>query len=108
MSITVNIRYTGENGSAREFVKEMQESGLVKQIREEPGNERYEYFYSVEDPETVLLIDQWKDQHAIDVHNALPLMQTIAELRDKYGLHMQVERFSPDQMPETDQKFIRR
>ena len=37
------------------------------------------------------------------------MMQTLAALRDKYDLHMQVERYvSDDTMPETDQQFIRK
>lgn len=45
MSFTVNIYYTGKNGSAKEFAREMTESGLVNKIRAEEGNERYEYFF---------------------------------------------------------------
>lgn len=56
MSI-MNIYYTGTNGNARQFVSEMEYSGLKKKIREEEGNLRYEYFYPVNDDETVLLID---------------------------------------------------
>ena len=63
MSFTVNIYYTGKNGSAKEFAREMTESGLVNKIRAEEGNERYEYFFPLDDPETVLLIDRWRDQH---------------------------------------------
>lgn len=62
MSFTVNIYYTGKNGSAKEFAREMTESGLVNKIRAEEGNERYEYFFPLDDPETVLLIDRWRDQ----------------------------------------------
>ena len=34
-AITVHIYYTGENGSAKAFVKEMLTSGLVDEIRKE-------------------------------------------------------------------------
>ena len=42
MAITVNLRYTGENGSARKFAEEMEKSGTVDAIRAEEGNIRYE------------------------------------------------------------------
>ena len=96
MSITVNIRYTGINGNARRFAKEMTESGTVAEIRAEKGNLRYEYFVPLEDEESVLLIDSWENQEAIDAHHASPMMQTIADLRKKYNLHMKVERFVPE------------
>ena len=38
--ITVNIRYTGTNGSARAFADEMIVSGTVAAIRAEEGNLR--------------------------------------------------------------------
>ena len=93
MSLTVNIYYTGKNGSARKFAEEMTSSGLVERIRGEEGNEKYAYFFPAEDPETVLLIDRWKDQAALDVHHKTPMMEQIAALRTKYQLKMRVERF---------------
>ena len=109
MAITVNIYYSGIKGNARKFAEEMVSSGVVKDIRAENGNLRYEYFYPMEDEETVLLIDSWNDQQAIDVHHASPMMAKITELREKYDLHMKVERYVSDEMgvPEADQAFIK-
>lgn len=45
------------------------------------------------DEETVLLIDSWKDQYSLDVHHVSPRMAKIIELREKYDLHMKVERY---------------
>ena len=109
MSITVNIRYTGINGNARRFAKEMTESGTVAEIRAEKGNLRYEYFVPLEDDESVLLIDSWENQEAIDAHHASPMMQIIADLREKYDLHMKVDRFVSDaDISRTDRQFIRK
>ena len=109
MSIVMNLYYTGTNGSARAFAEEMEQSGVAAAIRAEEGNERYEYFFPKNDPETVLLIDQWRDQAAIDTHHASPMMARIAALREKYDLHMKAERFvSDDALPEKDMKFIKR
>ena len=109
MSITVNIYYTGTNGNARKFAEEMQDSGTVAAIRSEEGNLRYEYFFPMEDAETVLLIDSWEDQQAIDRHHASPMMEKITELRVKYDLHMKVERYLSDvnEIPDSDRKFIK-
>ena len=108
MAITVNIRYTGANGSAVAFANEMTKSGTVAKIRAEEGNLRYEYYKSLDFPETILLIDCWKDQASIDAHHASPMMQTISELREKYNLHMTVERYVSAETPESDDRFIRR
>ena len=107
MMITVNLYYTGESGSARKFAEEMESSGTADKIRAEKGNVRYEYFFSMKDPETVLLIDAWENQEAIDKHHASPMMQKIMELREKYDLHMKVERFISDELPESDERYVR-
>ena len=93
MSITVNLCYTGRNGSARRFAEEMTATGIVDAVRAEEGNERYEYFLPMDDPETVLLIDRWRDQAALDVHHKSPMMAQIAALREKHQLRLRVERY---------------
>lgn len=84
-------------------------SGVVGDIRAEAGNLRYEYFFPAEDEETVLLIDSWKDQQSIDLHHASPMMAQIIKLREKYDLHMKVERYLSDEGGPTaaDKAFIR-
>lgn len=100
MSITVNIYYTGENGAARKFAEEMISGGTVDAIRNEEGNIRYDYFYPINDKETILLIDSWKSQKDIDIHHQSQMMKTIIALREKYNLHMIVERYrSEDNIP---------
>ena len=108
MSITVNLRYTGTDGNARKFAEEMISSGTVDAIRAEEGNLRYEYYQSLDDPETILLIDSWANQEAIDKHHTTPMMDTIAKLREKYDLHMTVERYTAAETPETENRFIRK
>ena len=108
MSITVNLRYSGKNGAARAFAEEMVKNGTVEAIRKEEGNLRYEYYFPMDDPETVLLIDSWKDQESIDIHHASAMMKTIAQLREKYDLHMSVERYVSADTPSEDEEFIRK
>ena len=108
LAITVNIYYTGDGDNARKFAKEMISSGTVDSIRKEKGNLKYEYFYPVDDAETVLLIDSWENQEAIDAHHASTMMNTITKLREKYNLHMKVERYVSDKgIPYTDKQFIK-
>ncbi len=93
MFLTINIYYTGENGSARKFIDEMITKGIVDRIRKEEGNLKYEYFFPVDDNETVLLIDKWKNEEALDIHHKSEMMKEIAKLREKYNLKMRVEKY---------------
>lgn len=109
MSIAVNIYYRGINGNAKKFAEEMESSGTADAIRREEGNIQYDYFFPMADSETVLLIDCWEDQDALDRHHASPMMEKITQLREKYDLHMEVERYVYDRngAPESDRRFIR-
>lgn len=110
MSITINIYYSGEGDSAGKFAREMISGGTVDRIKAEKGNLRYDYFFPIDDESTVLLIDSWENQNALDVHHASPMMAEIIALREKYNLHMKVERFVSDEngVPEKDSSFIRK
>lgn len=105
--ITVHLYYTGQNGSAQAFAREMEASGIAAAIRAEEGNLRYQYFQPLNDPETVLLIDSWRDQASIDAHHASPMMARLAALREKYDLHMTAERFVSEELG-SDEAFIRK
>ena len=98
MAFTINIYYTGSNGSARSFAEE---------IRKKKGNLRYEYFAPIDDKETMLLIDSWENQEALDEHHKSETMNKIIELRNKYDLHMKVERYILEDNNEKDNKYIK-
>lgn len=107
MSFSMNLYYKGGNGSARAFAQEMVSNGIADKIRRMDGCLRYEYFVSLSDPETVLLIDTWRDQKALDEYHSSPLMDAVMRLRAKYDLHMKAERYSEACMPDEDRSFIR-
>ena len=93
MSLIINICYTGENENAKHFAQEMVSRGIVDRIRNEEGNIRYEYFFPMDDSKSVLLIDEWVNEEALDIHHKSIMMQEIAQLREKYGLKMRVKKY---------------
>lgn len=40
----------------------------------------------MEDVETVMLVDRWKNQETLDIHHKSEMMKEIANLRNKYNL----------------------
>lgn len=93
MSLVVNILYSGQGDAARLFAEEMLKSGTVDKIRAEDGCEAYDYYFPLEDRQSLLLIDRWRDSAALDRHHKSEMMDYIAELRKKYKLKLRVERF---------------
>ena len=84
--ITINIRYTAENGNVRKYVEEMESSGIAARIRAVEGCLGYEYFYPADDPNGLLLIDSWENQEALNRYHSSPARNEAAALREKYGL----------------------
>ena len=94
--ITINIRYTGAKGAAKKYVKAMEASGIAARIRAVEGCLRYDYFFPADDPDGLLLIDEWADQAALDRYHASPMMKEAATLREKYKLGgRQIRMFNP-------------
>lgn len=56
----------------------------------------------------MLLIDSWINQEALDKHHASDMMKEIAALRDKYDLHMKMERYKEDNSSQNDDHFLRK
>lgn len=108
MTLTIHVYYKGDGDSAINFAREMLESGIVAEIRNQKGNLKYEYFLPIEKEGTILLIDQWINQEALDKHHQSKTMQKILDLRKKYHLQMQVERYIEDDsgITESDKSFI--
>lgn len=106
--IVINIYYSGSTGKAQEFAREMLELNLVERIRQQPGNLRYDYFIPLNHADTILLIDSWENQVALDKHHQSEMMDEIIKLREKYQLTMKVERFvcEAENIPEFDATFI--
>lgn len=109
MTLTVHILYKGKGSNALEFAKEMMQTGIVEEIRRKDGNLKYDYFQPLESTHSILLIDSWKNQAALDEHHQSNTMQKILNLREKYDLTMEVQRYYLDELaiPEYDQSFIR-
>ena len=56
----------------------------------------------------MLLIDSWEDQESLDKHHESDTMKKIMELRNKYDLHMRVEKYILDENNDQDEKYVRK
>ena len=100
--LTINIRYSAENGNAKKYVEEMEKSGIADKIRNIEGCLRYDYFYPADDTEGLLLIDEWVDQEALNRYHSSPVMKEAAALREKYKLGGRLVRMFHPVMPQNN------
>lgn len=108
MALTINITYKGDGDNARKFAEEMLSSGIVDEIRREDGNLRYDYYLPLKEDGSILLVDVWESQEALDRHHLSPVMSKILSLREKYNLTMTVQRFTDNSpIPDKDKQYIK-
>lgn len=91
-NIVLHVYYTGEEESLRAFVREMRESGLQQGVKEEDGCGQYDYFFPAAGG-GVLLLENWRDEAALNAHLARPRMGEIRALKERLGLATRMERY---------------
>jgi quinol monooxygenase YgiN len=66
--ITIVAHCTIKKGSTEAFLQTTKP--LIEGTRKEPGNISYDLYLDLSSPEKYTFIEVWKDQNAIDEHNA--------------------------------------
>ena len=71
-------------GKREAFVERVRSEGILDAIRAEDGYHRYDYFFSEEDPNLLLLIEAWESYEAQQTHIAQPHMAALRALKGDY------------------------
>lgn len=66
--IKIIARNTVLEGKKEEFISLVKE--LVEKSRAEEGNISYDLWEDIKNPNVLTFIEEWKDQRAIEIHNA--------------------------------------
>ena len=91
-NMTLLVTYTCKPGQAGAYVQALKSSGVQEKIRAEDGCLRYDYHISCEAADTVVLLEQWRDEAAQQAHMAQPHMETVRQLKAAYVLDVQLDR----------------
>lgn len=73
--ITIIVHFLVKQGKKEEFHKAMEE--LLIKSREEEGCLLYDIYEGRDDTNSVVLLEHWKDQVAIDIHGKTDHFMTI-------------------------------
>ena len=91
--IILHVTYTCLPGKAEDFVRTLKERGLQAAVQAEDGCFQYDYHLSCETPDTVVLLEQWRDAAALAAHSGQPHMAEIAACKEGRVLQTKVERY---------------
>ena len=88
-----HVYYTCKPGMAEAFVRAVKDCGAQKKVQAEDGCFQYDYTISCETPDTVVLIERWRDAAAVETHLQQPHMSDIRTLKETYVLETKAERY---------------
>lgn len=85
-NIVLLVRYTTQSGMRGKFVEAVMASGILDQIRKEKGCVSYNYYEDVEDPDKLLLVEEWESEENQQKHlqMQMPHMEMLKQIKEKY------------------------
>ena len=82
--LTLLVKYTAKPGSREKYVDQVISSGLLDAIRAEIGCLRYDYYFSVQEENVILLVEQWESETLQQEHMQHPNMARLQALKAEY------------------------
>ena len=80
----VEVHYYTKEGKRSEFYNEIVRRGIADSARSEEGNEKYDYFFSPENENELLLIEVWSSAEAVQFHMETSHYKELTELKKTY------------------------
>lgn len=78
------VRYQTRPGCRERFVRELVEAGILTLIRQEAGCLAYDYYFSAQDENELLLIERWESPAHQRVHMEQPHMKRLLAIKEQY------------------------
>lgn len=82
--ILLNVTYKVKSGQREAFYQAVCDAKVPELSRAEAGNIKYDYYLSVDDADTILLIEHWKDAEAFKLHTEEEHFKLLGKIKDEY------------------------
>ncbi len=86
------VSYRCKPGKRDGFYNEINKRGIGVKSRAEEGNSRYEYFFSMEEPDSLLLAEEWKDAESLAAHTGTAHFKELQALKGEYLEKTEINR----------------
>ena len=84
MELTLHVTYTAKPGCRETFVRKIVTEGILTAIRNEEGCLAYDYYFSAQDENVVLLIERWESEAHLRVHLTQPHMADLRKIKEEF------------------------
>ncbi len=89
----VEVRYFVKDGKRQAFYDMLMHSGIAAASRAEDGNEKYDYYFSPDNENELLLLEIWRDAEAVQRHGETPHFKALGGLKQEYVTETVIRRF---------------
>ena len=81
---TIYVTFNCFDGKRESFIEKLHSEGIVTAIRAEDGCIRYDYYFSENDKNEILLIEAWETKEHQQIHIGQPHMARLREIKNDY------------------------
>ena len=81
---TIYVKFTCLPNKRGAFIQKVRETGVLDAIRRENGCVKYDYYLSEEDPNELLLLEQWETKEHQQIHITQPHMALLRSFKEDY------------------------
>lgn len=92
--IFMNVVYTVKDGKREEFYNELCERRIGEKSKNDLGNIIYEYYFSTENLNNILLVEYWSDEQALKSHIEAAHCQELQALKKDYVVNTEIVKAS--------------
>ena len=93
MKRMVEVHYYLKDGKRNDFYNAIIRQGIADAARAENGNEKYDYYFSPENENELVLLEIWQSAEAVQFHMDTQHYQALVELKKEYVKDTVFRRF---------------
>ena len=90
---TIAVKFTCFEGKREDYINLLRKEGIVDAIRNEEGCISYEYYFSEEDNNTILLIEKWEEKSYQQKHIELSHTKKMLSVKGDYVKDTEITEF---------------
>ena len=91
--LTWNVTYHCKPGKREAFFKAISELGVRGNSNREEGNLKYDYFFDVQDPDALLLVESWTEPALQQAHCRTEIFARLQALKAEYCENVTIDKF---------------
>ena len=94
----VEVHYFVKEGKRADFYRAILKQGIADGSRAEDGNEKYDYYFSPDNENELVLLELWRSAEAVQLHMETPHYKALGELKKEYVTETVLRRFEVSEL----------